>query len=111
MRKTLAVAVIASLTVVPVFAKAPAPKVPEPRARATALALVKGGTVKSEELETEHGQLIYSYDIIQPNVAGVEEVQISAITGKLVARHHETAAKEQREAVIESVEAKLHKPK
>ena len=38
-------------------------KVTEAQARSTALAKVVNGTVKSSELEKEHGNLIWSFDI------------------------------------------------
>jgi hypothetical protein len=86
---------------------APAPARPAPpsvsmqTARATALALVPNGTIRSAELEREHGRLIYSFDIVIPHQPGVEEVQISAITGRLVSRTHESPAAEHREAQAE----------
>lgn len=66
-------------------------------ARATALAQVPNGTVKSEELEREHGKLIYSFDIVVPGKSGVEEVNVNAITGKVVNKKHESAKSEARE--------------
>src|ERR1700681_323987 len=73
-------------------------------ARATALAKVPNGEVRSEELEKEHGKLIYSFDIAVPGKSGIEEVNVSAITGKVVGVHHESAKDEKKEA------AKEHKP-
>ncbi len=70
-------------------------------ARATALAKVPHGVVKSEELEKEHGQLIYSFDIQAPGKSGIEEVNVSAMTGKVVAQEHENAKAEKREAAAE----------
>lgn len=70
-------------------------------ARATALARVPHGEVRSEELEKEHGKLIYSFDIAVPGKAGIDEVNVSAITGKVLAKHHETAKDEKREAAEE----------
>ena len=67
-------------------------------ARVLALAVVPTGTVKSSELEREHGKLIYSFDITVPNKTGVEEVNISAINGKLVAHKHESPKAEKKEA-------------
>ncbi|HEY0781743.1 MAG TPA: hypothetical protein VGE98_04745 [Thermoanaerobaculia bacterium] len=58
-------------------------------ARATALARVAGGVVKSEELERECGKLIYSFDIAVPGRTGVEEVNVSALSGHVIARKHE----------------------
>jgi Peptidase propeptide and YPEB domain len=97
--------IIAALAV-PAIAKQPLPKITEAQARATALSFVKGGIVKDEELETENGRLIYSYDIKQKGVPGVEEIQISAITGKLVSRRHETPAKEAAEKAADMKAAK-----
>ena len=73
-------------------------------ARATALAKVPGGKVRSEELEKEHGKLIYSFDIEVPRKSGVEEVNVSAITGKVLSVHHESARTERKE------EKKEHHP-
>jgi DNA-binding beta-propeller fold protein YncE len=70
-------------------------------ARATALAKVPHGEVKSEELEKEHGQLIYSFDIQVPGKPGIEEVNVSAITGKVSGQHHESAKDEKREGAAE----------
>jgi hypothetical protein len=93
----------------PVSAKRPAPQISEATARATALSLVPGGIIKDGELETEHGQLIYSFDIAQAGKSGIEEIQISAITGKLVSRKHESPAKEAAEAAADARAAKRAK--
>ena len=51
------------------------------------------GTVESSELEREHGKLVYSFDI--RNARGtIDEVQVSAITGKVVRVEHETRKQE-----------------
>src|SRR5262249_16751795 len=57
-------------------------KIKETEARATALAQIKNGTVRSEELEREHGHLIYSYDIQVAGKPGIDEVNVDALTGK-----------------------------
>jgi hypothetical protein len=75
-------------------------------ARAKALAQIPGGRIKSAELETEKGRLVYSFDIAAPRKAGIEEVQISAIDGRLVSRTHESPAKEKQEARAEAKEQK-----
>ncbi|MDT5155728.1 MAG: hypothetical protein QOC99_1749 [Acidobacteriota bacterium] len=59
------------------------------------------GTVESAELEREHKRLVYSFDI--RNAKGtITEVQVSAITGKIVRVEHENkkqeAAEKQKEA-------------
>src|SRR5512140_3449603 len=51
-----------------------------PMAQAEKVALKKApGTVKSSELEREHGTLIYSFDINTKK--GVTEVNVNAMTG------------------------------
>ena len=76
-------------------------KISEETARATALKEVPNGTVKSSELEREHGKLIYSYDISVPGKSGVEEVNVNAIDGSVVAKQHESAKTGKKEAAQE----------
>ena len=79
-------------------------KVTEKAARATAIAQVPGGTVKSGELEREGGKLLYSFDIASKGKAGIDEVQIDAITGTVLSNKHETPAMEKAEAKAEAKE-------
>lgn len=79
-------------------------KISEATARATALSQVPNGTVKSSELEREHGKLIYSYDITVPGKSGIEEVNVNAIDGSVVAREHEGPKAEKKEAAHEAKE-------
>jgi len=81
-------------------------KISEADARATALKQVPNGTVKSEELEREHGKLIYSYDITVPGKSGIQEVNVNAIDGTVVAKEHESAKTEKKEAKAEAKEKK-----
>ena len=82
-------------------------KISKDSAQKVALGQVAAGaTVKSSELEKEKGKLVYSFDITVPGQAGVEELNISAIDGSVVAHEHETAAKEAREAKAEKKAAK-----
>ena len=76
-------------------------KISEEMAAKTALKRVKKGTIESVELERENGKLIYSYDIKQPGKSGAEEVNVDAMTGKVVAHEHESAAAEKKEAAAE----------
>ena len=62
------------------------------------------GKIKSSELEREHGKLIYSFDISTKK--GVTEVNVDAISGKVVDTHHESAAKEAAEKKQEAQEKK-----
>jgi len=87
-----------------------AAKISEADARATALKQVPNGTVKSEELEREHGKLIYSYDITVPGKTGIEEVNVNAIDGSVVGKpHHESPKTEKAEAKQEAKEKKTTK--
>jgi uncharacterized iron-regulated membrane protein len=80
------------------------PKISAEAARATALARVPNGTVQKYELEREHGKLVYSFDIEVPGKSGIEELQVNAITGKVVSQKHETPAQEAKEARGEKAE-------
>jgi uncharacterized membrane protein YkoI len=81
-------------------------KISEATARATALKEFPTGTVKSSELERENGKLIYSYDITVPGKTGIDEVNVNAIDGSIVAKQHETPKSEKKEAVKEAKEKK-----
>jgi uncharacterized membrane protein YkoI len=81
-------------------------KISEAAARAIALKEVPNGTIKSSELEREHGTLIYSFDISVPGRTGIEEIAVSAINGSIVAREHETPKMEKKEAALEAKEKK-----
>jgi len=81
-------------------------KISEATARATALKEVPNGTVKSSELEREHGKLIYSYDITVPGKTGIEEVNVNAIDGSVVAKQHESPKTQKKEAAQEAKEKK-----
>jgi uncharacterized membrane protein YkoI len=77
-------------------------KITEEQARETALKRAPG-TVEQSELEREHGQLVYSFDI--RNAKGtITEVQVSAITGKVVRVEHESKAQEEAEKKKEKQE-------
>jgi tRNA(Glu) U13 pseudouridine synthase TruD len=74
------------------------------RAKAIAMQRVKG-TIKSSELEKEHGKMIYSFDI--RNLKGsITEVNIDAKTGKIIAVDVENARDEAREKKEEMKEKK-----
>lgn len=67
-------------------------------ARATAAKSVPNGRMRSEELEREHGVLLYSFDIQKPGQRGVTEVQVDATNGRLLSSKHESPAAESKEA-------------
>ena len=81
-------------------------KISEATARATAVKEVPNGTVKSSELERENGKLIYSYDITVPGKTGIDEVNVNAVDGSLVAKQHENPKAEKKEAAQEAKEKK-----
>lgn len=64
-------------------------KISEDSARTVALARVPGSTVKALELEREHGHLIWSFDVTVAGKPGIEEVNVDALTGKIVSVAHE----------------------
>jgi hypothetical protein len=84
-------------------------KIPEADARATALAKVPAGTVSSAELEKEHGKLVWSFDIAQANSKNVTEIQVDAVSGKIVSTRTETPRQEAREAAAEKKEGNAKK--
>jgi len=73
-------------------------RVSQADARATALAQVSNGAVRESELEKEHGKLIWSFDIATPNTTVITEVNVDAMTGKVVSIEHEKAEDEAKEA-------------
>jgi uncharacterized membrane protein YkoI len=64
-------------------------KISEDSARTIALKRVPGSAVKELELEREHGLLIWSFDLTVAGKPGVEEVEVDALTGKIVGVEHE----------------------
>ena len=67
-------------------------KIGAEQARETALRAVPG-IVKDSELETEHGRLIYSFEIKRLGERGITEVNVSAMDGSIVNVHREHAGK------------------
>ena len=81
-------------------------KITQAQATATAMAKVPGGVIKSSELETEGGQLVWSFDIAKPSTKGVTEILVDARTGQIVSMKWETPAEEAREV---KTDARTHK--
>ena len=81
----------------------------EKAARTTALAQVPGGHVRKWELEREDGKLLYSFDIASKGKAGIDEVQVDAITGTVISNKHETPAMEKAEKKADRAEMKAEK--
>lgn len=84
-------------------------KVSEDSARAIALKVVPGATVQAAEIEKEKGKVIWSFDLKVAGKKGIEEVNVNAMTGKVVGHAHESDAKEAKETKDEA-KAKSAKP-
>src|SRR4051794_22470141 len=67
------------------------------------------GNVESAELEREHGKLVYSFDI-RNSKGTITEVQVSALTGKIVRVEHENKKQEAVEKAKENKEKTKRKP-
>lgn len=76
-------------------------KIDETTARATAARRVPNGQIREVELEREHGHLQYSYDIKVPGQTSITEVNVDALTGKVLNVHTESAADEAKESAAE----------
>jgi len=85
-------------------------KITESAAAATAQKRVPKGTIDGVELEREKGKLMLSYDIKTPGKSGVDEVNVDAITGKIIGFSHESAATEKKEAAAEAKKVAPKKP-
>ncbi len=82
-------------------------KITKAEATKTALAQVPGAKVRSSEIEREKGKLIYSFDLKVAGKSGIEEINVDAMTGAVVAREHEGPKAEKKEAVQEAHEKKV----
>ncbi len=81
-------------------------KITESAAAATALKRLSKGAIQSVELEREDGRLQYSYDVATPGKSGIDEVNVDALTGKIIGVEHETPEQMKKEAAEEVNEAK-----
>lgn len=108
-KAVLALAGLSSLVLAQAFAAEPSQpaltrqaRISKAVATQTALSRVPGAQVKSAEIEREHGRLIWSFDLAQAGKPGVTEIQVSAITGKVVSQQHESGAHEAAEAAAQA---------
>lgn len=76
-------------------------KVTRSEAEHVAVTKVPHGNVKTGELEREHGKLIWSFDISQPDTKNITEVQVDAKSGKVVSIQSETPADQAKEAATD----------
>jgi len=89
---------------------AQAAKISEEAAAATAQKRVPKGTIQGVELEREHKKLIYSYELKVPGRSGVEEVNVDAVTGKVLSAEHESPAAEKKEKEKDKAKSPVKKP-
>jgi uncharacterized membrane protein YkoI len=81
-------------------------KVTAEQAIATAQAKLPNAKIDAAEIEEEGGKLIYSFDFKTAGKSGIDEVNIDAMTGKLVGKvTHESPADEAKEAKADSAKA------
>ena len=99
---------VSMFAVSPVTAQAkdvpPANRVSMEQARKVALQAY-AGKIHGEELEFEGGKWIYSFDLRSPKDKLEHEVNVDAITGKLIAVQTESAADEKKELQEEGGES------
>lgn len=78
-------------------------KISRAEAAKTALAQVPTGVIKSEELEREHGKLIWSFDIAGEGTKNITEVQVDAKSGKIVSTQVETPQDQAKEVAADKI--------
>lgn len=76
-------------------------KISQEDAAKTALAKVPDGKVQAAELEKEHGKLIWSFDISMPKSKNITDIQVDAMTGKIVSTQIKTPADHAKEAAVD----------
>lgn len=106
--QTLAQTAAPKKSSIPASLKAQA-KISVEEARAIAVRKVPG-TIKEEELEKEHGKLVYSFDVEVAGQSGITEVQVSAIDGSIVSVEKEDAAAEAKEKKQDEAKKKSGTP-
>lgn len=84
-------------------------KVSKATAQANALRSLgnsKVASVAAAELEAEDGCLIWSFDVKQKNIPGIQEVNVDAGTGKVLSSVHETSRDQAMEAAQDAAAVK-----
>ena len=72
-------------------------KVSREQAEQAALTKVPDGTIKYAELESDNGELIWSFDVATPGSRNVTEVNVDAVTGGVISVATETPEQEAKE--------------
>lgn len=62
---------------------------------------VRGAKIQSEELEREHGLLVWSFDMVKSGTANVTEVLVNAKSGQIVSVTKETPNDQAKEAAAD----------
>ncbi len=76
-------------------------KISADAATAAAQAKVSKGKIVSAEIEEENGKLIFSFDIKTEGKTGIDEVNVDAVSGKVLSVQHETPKDEADEAAAD----------
>jgi uncharacterized membrane protein YkoI len=84
-------------------------KVTKDDAAKTALAQVPNGSIQEAELEKEHGKLIWSFDLTTPDSKDITEVNICALSGKVVNIEKESPQDQAKEKDEDAKESKHDK--
>ena len=79
-------------------------KITKVAAEKIAVAKVPSGTVKSAELEQEHGALVWSFDIATPKSRDIHEILVNAKTGAIVYTEIETPKAQAEESAADKHE-------
>ncbi len=79
-------------------------KLSKEQAEKIAMTKVPGGKIKEGELEMEGGVLLWSFDVATEGSKNITEVNINAVTGKVVSVDVETPEAQAKEAKAEANE-------
>jgi uncharacterized membrane protein YkoI len=84
-------------------------KITRAAAEKIALSKIPSGTVKSAELEQEHGALVWSFDIVTPKSHDIHEILVNAKTAAIVHAEIETPKAQATEAAADKLEKAKHR--
>jgi hypothetical protein len=109
---TMAFAVVGMLVTLSAYAKGLEMKEEKPgllkrakttvaAATTTAQARVPNGKIVSAEIEEEDGKLLFSFDVKTEGQTGIDEVNVDAMSGKVLSVQHETPKDEAKEKALD----------
>src|SRR5438445_269932 len=99
-KKLLSILFVSYITSVSAFAANPPENIISMDQAQAIVTKVQAGEIMSKELEFEHHQWIYSFDI-KASDNMIHEVQVDAVSGKIVSQTIETPDQESTEAAAE----------